>query len=121
VALAECAFGQVPVGVDVELDDDLPANALLFGEAQGRVVVSCAEGDVDAVLGMAAEHAVPAARIGTVGAPFGTFALRTPAGTIEAPASELAAIYENAIPRRMEGTPADVETSLESVVQHQAE
>jgi phosphoribosylformylglycinamidine (FGAM) synthase-like enzyme len=118
VALAESAFGEVPFGVDVELDDALPANALLFGEAQGRVVVSCAEADVDDVLAVAEEHAVPAKRIGTVGAPFGTFAVRTPAGSIEAAASELVAIYEGAIPRRMEGSPADVETSLESMVQH---
>ncbi len=61
---------------------------------------------------------VPAKRIGTVGAPFGTFVVRTRRGTIEAPSSELAEIYESAIPRRMEGSAADVETSLESTVQH---
>ena len=121
VALAESAFGEAPFGIDVELDDALPANALLFGEAQGRVVVSCAEGDVEGLLAVAAENGVPARRIGTVGAPFGTFAVRTPGGSIEAAASELVAVYENAIPRRMEGTPADVETSMESMVQHQAE
>ena len=118
VALAESAFGEAPFGVEVELDDELPANALLFGEAQGRVVVSCAEGDVEALLAVAADHGVPAQRIGTVGAPFGTFVVRTRGGTIDAPASELAALYENAIPRRMEGSVADVETSLESTVQH---
>jgi hypothetical protein len=67
---------------------------------------------------VARENGVPAKRIGTVGAPFGTFAVRTAGRTIEAQASELVAIYENAIPRRMEGTAADVETSLESTVQH---
>jgi phosphoribosylformylglycinamidine synthase subunit PurL len=121
VALAESAFGEAPFGIDVELDDALPASALLFGEAQGRVVVSCAGGDVDGILEVARENGVPAKRIGTVGAPFGTFTVRTAGGTIEAQASELVAIYENAIPRRMEGSPADVETSLESMVQHQAE
>jgi hypothetical protein len=44
--------------------------------------------------------------------------VRTRGGGIEAPASELAHVYENAIPRRMEGSVADVETSLESTVQH---
>jgi len=121
VALAESAFGEAPFGVDVELDDALPANALFFGEAQGRVVVSCAEGDVEAILSIARDHQVPALRIGTVGAPFGTFSIHAPSGAIEAPASELAALYENAIPRRMEGTAEDVETSMESMVQHQAE
>jgi phosphoribosylformylglycinamidine synthase subunit PurL len=54
-------------GVDVSLDDDLPAAALLFGEAQGRALVSCAAGDVDRVLGIARAHGVPARRIGTGG------------------------------------------------------
>jgi phosphoribosylformylglycinamidine synthase subunit PurL len=121
VALAESAFGEAPFGVEVELDDDLPANALLFGEAQGRVVVSCAEGEVDGILAVAADHGVPARRIGTVGAPFGAFVVRTRRGVIEAPVSELVEIYEGAIPRRMEGSVADVETSLESTVQHGAE
>ncbi|HEU4453583.1 MAG TPA: phosphoribosylformylglycinamidine synthase subunit PurL, partial [Longimicrobium sp.] len=46
IALAESAFGDgtAPFGVDVELDDALPQNALLFGEAQGRVVLSCEAG-----------------------------------------------------------------------------
>jgi phosphoribosylformylglycinamidine synthase len=118
VALAESAFGEAPFGVDVQLDDALPANALLFGEAQGRVVVSCGEDDVEELLEIAREHSVPAKRIGTVGAPFGTFAIRTQAGAIEAAASELVAIYESAIPRRMEGTIEDLETSLESLVQN---
>jgi len=42
--------------------------------------------------------------------------VQTRAGTIDAPAAELAEIYETAIPRRMDGTAADVETSLESEV-----
>ncbi|HYR09114.1 MAG TPA: AIR synthase related protein, partial [Longimicrobium sp.] len=120
VALAESAIADpaAPLGIEVELDDALPPHALLFGEAQGRVVISCADGDVEDVLAKAAEHGVPARRIGTVGAPFATFIVRTRGGSIEAPASELAHVYENAIPRRMEGSVADVETSLESVVQH---
>ncbi|HEY7770011.1 AIR synthase-related protein, partial [Longimicrobium sp.] len=120
VALVESAIADpaAPLGIDVDLDDDLPVNALLFGEAQSRVVVSCADDQLDALLKMAAEHGVPARRIGTVGAPFGTVVLRTPGGSIEAAAAELAEIYESAIPRRMEGSVADVETSLESVVQN---
>ncbi|HEX5520892.1 MAG TPA: phosphoribosylformylglycinamidine synthase subunit PurL, partial [Longimicrobiaceae bacterium] len=44
VALAESAIADAEhvMGVDVELDDELPTAALLFGEAQGRAVVSCA-------------------------------------------------------------------------------
>ena len=120
VALVESAIADpaAPLGIDVALDEALPAAALLFGEAQGRVVVSCADGDVDALLDLAREHGVPARRIGTVGDPFGVVRIATPGGTIEAAASELAGIYESALPRRMDGTPADVATALESVVQH---
>jgi phosphoribosylformylglycinamidine synthase subunit PurL len=119
VALVESAIASpAPLGIEVALDEALPTAALLFGEAQGRVVLSCAGGDVDALLETARAHSVPARRIGTVGEPFGTVRIATPRGTIEAPASELARIYESALPRRMDGTAADVATSLESMVQH---
>jgi phosphoribosylformylglycinamidine synthase len=118
VALAECAFGDgsAPFGVDVELDDDLPANALLFGEAQGRVLLSCRPADLDLLTRELGFHQVTARRIGTVGEPGGVFRVAARGGTIEAPVDGLAAIYFDAIPRRMDGTPADVETSLESEV-----
>jgi phosphoribosylformylglycinamidine synthase subunit PurL len=120
VALVESAIADpaAPLGLDVTLDEELPTAALLFGEAQGRVVVSCGDGDVDAVLETAREHGVPARRIGTVGVPFGTVRIATPRGVVEAPAAELSGTYESALPRRMDGTPADVATALESVVQH---
>jgi phosphoribosylformylglycinamidine synthase subunit PurL len=119
VALAECAFAGgegLAFGVDVSVEDDLPAEALLFGEAQGRALVSCAAGDVDRVLTIAASHDVPARRIGTVGAPGGIFRIETRGPAVEAAAGELMEIYESAIPRRMDGTPADIETALESEV-----
>jgi phosphoribosylformylglycinamidine synthase II len=120
VALAESAFADPmrPFGVEVELRDDLPRGALLFGEAQSRVVVSAAPDRTDALLRHMAEHGVPAERIGRVGAVDGTFRVRTGDAVVEAPIGELAALFQGAVPRRMEGTPADVETSLESEVQH---
>lgn len=68
VALVESALGEgdAPVGVDVELPDALPAAPLFFGEAQGRIVVSCADGDADALIDIAKSHGVPVRRIGTV-------------------------------------------------------
>jgi phosphoribosylformylglycinamidine synthase subunit PurL len=119
VALAESAIGGgdgLALGADVSLDDELPLAALLFGEAQGRAVVSCAAGDAERVVALAEGNGVPARAIGRVGAPGGVFRIETPAGTVETPAAELAEIYERAIPRRMEGTPADIQTALESEV-----
>ncbi|HEX7091440.1 MAG TPA: phosphoribosylformylglycinamidine synthase subunit PurL [Longimicrobiales bacterium] len=104
VCLAESALAdpERPLGVDVALEDDLPPAALLFGEAQGRIVVSCAPADVARVLEVAGRHGVPAARIGTVGAVDGPFVVRGRDIRIEAPAAELADAYHNAIPRIME-------------------
>ncbi|HLU24885.1 MAG TPA: phosphoribosylformylglycinamidine synthase subunit PurL [Longimicrobiales bacterium] len=104
VCIAECAVADrlKPLGVDVELSDALPTAALLFGEAQGRIVISCAEEHVEEVLRAADRHGVPAARIGTVGEPGGTFTIRTPEAEIRAPIAELAEIYHTAIPRIMD-------------------
>src|SRR5690606_37903627 len=49
VCLAESALAdpERPLGCEVRLSDDLPPAALFFGEAQGRIVVSCAPEDVE--------------------------------------------------------------------------
>jgi phosphoribosylformylglycinamidine synthase len=104
VCLAESAVAEPgrPLGVDVTLADDLAVVPLLFGEAQGRIVVSCAPEQVDEVLAIAARHGVPATRIGSVGAQNGSFRIETagPVG-IEAPVTELAEVYYGAIPALM--------------------
>src|SRR5690606_36562611 len=104
VALAESAIGgETALGVEVELKDELPEVALLFGEAQSRVVVSSAPHAVERLLEAMSQSGVPAQVVGTVGERGGRFRIRTPGGGIDAPIEELANIYENAIPRRMEG------------------
>ncbi|HEX2205535.1 MAG TPA: AIR synthase related protein, partial [Longimicrobium sp.] len=121
VALAESALADAarPLGVDVELDDDLPVAALLFGEAQGRVVLSCEPAKTGALLAHFGAAGVAAKRIGRVGEEIGVFRIATRGGTVEAWSQTLSDLYYGAIPRRMEGTPADVETALESEVQFQ--
>jgi phosphoribosylformylglycinamidine synthase subunit PurL len=118
VALAESAIAdsERPLGASIRLEDDLPVAALLFGEAQGRVVLSAPADGVDRVLEIAREHGVPAAVIGRVGEPGGSFRIETRGGTVAAPAVELAEIYYGALPRRLDRTPADVATALESQV-----
>ncbi len=68
VALAECAMmrrdQQFGFEVDLTHWSELPLRALLFGEAQGRVVVSTVA--PDRVCAIAAEHGVPARVIGRV-------------------------------------------------------
>jgi phosphoribosylformylglycinamidine synthase subunit PurL len=105
VALAESAIAdpERQLGVEVELEDDLDATALLFGEAQGRVVLSCPPEEVDEMIRIAGEHGVPATRIGTVGEAGGRFVLRATGATIDVPVGRLADAYHHAIDRIMEG------------------
>jgi phosphoribosylformylglycinamidine synthase len=63
VALAECCFGAGQIGAQVDLDSDLRPEILLFHEAPSRILVSTA--NPKAVLGLAAQHGVEAAVIGT--------------------------------------------------------
>ncbi|GMV07304.1 MAG: phosphoribosylformylglycinamidine synthase subunit PurL [Gemmatimonadota bacterium] len=103
-ALAESALsgGSVPFGVDVTLDDDVPPVAALFGEAQGRVVISCAHHHLDAVLALAAEHDVPARRIGAVGAPGSDFRIALPDARVAVASDAMARAYFGAIPAIMD-------------------
>ncbi|MEO5509034.1 MAG: AIR synthase related protein, partial [Longimicrobiales bacterium] len=108
VTIAESAFGdQGPFGVDVALADNIAAAPLLFGEAQGRIVVSCGTADEEAVLSIAEKNGVPATVIGKVGAQGGAFRITTHGATINARAAELAETYNTAIPRLMDTTPIE--------------
>jgi phosphoribosylformylglycinamidine synthase subunit PurL len=104
VALAECCVGERSgrCGAEVTLDEwrHLPFRALLFGEAQGRVIVSTPR--AADVLATAARHGVPARRIGTVRAASGSLRIGIGDRTVEAPLARLATAYHDAIPRSME-------------------
>lgn len=65
VALAECCIAG-GLGADIDLGSSLPPAAALFSESQGRVVATVAPEHYDAFRRLAATHAVPCARIGTV-------------------------------------------------------
>ena len=103
-ALAESALGdgEEPMGVDVRLDDDLPEVATLFGEAQGRVVVSCAPGDADAVHRLAERHGVPCRGIGTVSGPESRFRIRAEDSGVDVSLPDLHQTYFGALPGIMD-------------------
>jgi phosphoribosylformylglycinamidine synthase len=74
VTLAECCImdERQRHGVAIELSDEAVrmarrADALLFGESTGRIVVSCRPEQVDRVMMFAKRRGVPASRIGWVG------------------------------------------------------
>ena len=89
------------VGAEVDLSPwrDLPLRALLFGEAQARIVVSTPE--PAAVLAIARRHGVSARRIGTVRAAAPTLTIRVGERIIDAPLARLARAYHDAIPATM--------------------
>lgn len=107
-ALADCALGEgeSPLGVDAEIDEDLRPVVSLFGESNGRVVLSCDPDQLDRVLEVAEQHGVPAQKIGSVTAASDGFRLRVRGGSIGAPIEELAEAYFNAIPSIMDATSA---------------
>jgi phosphoribosylformylglycinamidine synthase subunit PurL len=103
VALAECCMAERarPTGARMDLGPwaSLPLRALLFGEAQGRVVVST--GDAEAVLALAREAGVPARMIGTVTGAEEGLVIAAGGATLRAPVARLAAAYHEALPRAM--------------------
>lgn len=103
VCLAESVIASDGAGVEVDLGDvaEYRLDAVLFGEAQSRIVFSVAEADVDRVEAILGESEGAAAhRIGTVGGD----AFRVSVGgetVIDVSREILRSTYETAIPRRM--------------------
>ncbi|HKP15272.1 MAG TPA: phosphoribosylformylglycinamidine synthase subunit PurL [Gemmatimonadaceae bacterium] len=106
VALAECVMMDraQPTSAQIDLSAwrSLPRRALLFGEAQGRVILSTP--DPDAVLAIAARHDVPARQIGEVTSSSMPFTIAIGGSTLSVAVSALADSYHEAIPRIMQRT-----------------
>ena len=108
VALAESCISQQAgretprlIGADIDLSAFQSArlDALLFGEAQSRVIISCKAINAVKVVERAKLLGVPAARIGTVGGD--ALKLKTQAGEFSAPVAELHDSWWNSIARAM--------------------
>jgi phosphoribosylformylglycinamidine synthase len=72
VAVAECCFGQsteIPLGATIGkvTRDGVSRDTLLFGERQGRVLLSAKPSDVEAIQNLANVNGLLAFNIGTVG------------------------------------------------------
>ena len=65
VSLLEMAMPN-GLGFDVVTDDDIRLDAFLFGEGQGRIVVSCEENQLDRLLDIIEEFDVPIVLLGHV-------------------------------------------------------
>jgi phosphoribosylformylglycinamidine synthase subunit PurL len=116
IALAECVMMDrarpTSARVDLSAWSSLPRRALLFGEAQGRVVVSTP--DPAAVLAIAARNGVPARSIGEVTAASTPFTIALGDGTLTVSVAALAESYHEAIPRVMSRTASAQDVALAS-------
>jgi phosphoribosylformylglycinamidine synthase II len=65
-ALAESCI-QGSLGAKITVSADFRADALLFGETQGRIIISCSPGQVSEVMELAHKKGVPVQLIGEVG------------------------------------------------------
>jgi phosphoribosylformylglycinamidine synthase len=113
VALAECCMADRnrPMGakVDVSAWSTLATRALLFGEAQGRVVLSSS--NADAVLAIAKRHGVPARVIGTVTEAAQGLHISTGTSSLSISAERMIDAYHEALPRAMSRAAAEAVTA----------
>jgi len=67
VTIAEsCISGTKPIGAQIGVDSDLRKDALLFGESQSRVVLTCKKEDQEKIESIAKEKGIDCGAIGTV-------------------------------------------------------
>ncbi len=103
VALAECCMSNGEKLVGAELDLTAYANrldALLFGETQSRIVISCAPDYANLILKTANGAEVPAARLGTTGG--ANLVISAKSHRLSLPITELRARWWSAIPEIMD-------------------
>lgn len=99
VTLAEsCITGEI--GARISLPEGVRPDALLFGEAPSRIVVSVAPGDLCAFLEAARDAGVPAMLLGCVGGVDLTLEV-SGRSIVQAPVASLAAAWSGSLPQAM--------------------
>jgi phosphoribosylformylglycinamidine synthase len=107
IALAECLWAdpERTLGADLDLeaaaDVDAPWPALLFGETQGRVLVTTTTADGPALAAWARDGGVRCTRLGEVRPREQGFRIRGPGPALHLPTEALAKAYFDAIPKIM--------------------
>jgi phosphoribosylformylglycinamidine synthase len=114
VAAAECCIADPDrqMGAEIDLSSfmGIPLRALLFGETQGRFIVSTRQ--PASVMAIAEKHRVKATAIGRVANASAGLTIKTAEGVLRADLATLSDPYHNAIPRLM-ARPAQAVMSLD--------
>ena len=107
VALAECCIAnpESQRGAEVDLSSwaQLPSRAILFGESQGRVVLSSSV--PDRILAVAVAAGVACTRIGTVRSDADALDIKLPNGSLRSALERMRRAYHETIPTIMARTP----------------
>ncbi len=101
VALAESAL-QGDLGCHIQLDDEIRADALLFGESQSRFILTVTPEDHEKVIASAAEHGIPIQSIGRVTEDRSFSISVNTANLINVTVEELSAAFNNGFVKMME-------------------
>ena len=106
IALAECCVADLECqsGADVDLSafGSISNRGVLFGETQGRIVISSSA--PDRVLEIAAKAGAPCARIGTVRRTSDSLSIKLAGSALKAPLARLRRAYHDTIPSIMART-----------------
>jgi len=101
VCLAECVFASAADrGCSIDLEDEIRTDALLFGESQSRIILSCPPEKKDRLLAAAKSAGVPVKDIGRVKGDHINIRHRGKS-VIDIPIQEAFPIWKKSIPKRM--------------------
>jgi phosphoribosylformylglycinamidine synthase len=99
VALVECCISEREhmIGASITLQDKISADALLFGESQSRIIISCEPDQAASLINHFMKNNIPCVAIGRTGGE--RFSIN---GLIDVELSDLADAFYNALPHLME-------------------
>jgi phosphoribosylformylglycinamidine synthase II len=102
VALAECCLQEASfIGAQVKLQEGIRPDLLLFGEDQGRVIISLAPQRLQKVMELCKNKGVPCQVLGTVGGE--NLAISWPTGRLSVPLKDLFGAWSTGLTRHIQG------------------
>jgi len=102
VALAECCLQEASfIGAQVKLQEDIRPDLLLFGEDQGRVIISLAPQKLQRVVELSKDKGVPCQVLGSVGGE--DLTISWPTGRLSVPLKDLFEAWSAGLTRHIQG------------------